>query len=155
MNRRALWTFVGIAALPLLGGAFAAPPAAAAPVAKVGAEARKTTVRAYISIWQSGRIDRLGTVIAAGYSGHAAAGDRDLAGLKERITAFRSAYPDMRFTIEDQVIQGDRVATRMTATGTSAKTGRAVRLVGLNISRFSGNRIVEEWPVWEVATNTH
>ena len=105
-------------------------------------------------MWQSGRTDRLEMVIADGYSGHAASGTRDLAGLRRRIAEFHLAFPDMRFTIHDQLVHGDRVATRMSAVGTSAKSGQRVRLVGVNISRFSGNRIVEEWPVWEVASDT-
>src|SRR4051812_38376898 len=145
---------IGIAALFMVGAPVQTPAAVAAPHEGNSADARKATVRRYIDIWQTGRIDRLGTVIADGYSGHAASGTRDLAGLRQRIVAFRLAYPDMRFTIHDQIIDGDRIATRMSAVGTSAKTGKRIRLVGLNISRFSGNRVVKEWPVWEVATDT-
>lgn len=128
-----------------------ASAAAAAPPDRASADARKATVRRYIQIWESGRVERLGTVIAGGYSGHAASGSRDIAGLRQRIADFHLAFPDMRFTIHDQIIHGDRVATRMSAVGTSAKTGQRVRMVGVNISRFSGTHIVEEWPVWEVA----
>ena len=115
-------------------------------------EARKAIIRRYIAIWESGRVDRLGGIIGTGYVGHAASGDRDIAGLRVRIAAFRAAYPDMRFTIDDQLADGDRVVTRMTAVGRSGGSGQSVRLVGINISRFVGNRIVEEWPAWEPVT---
>ena len=117
----------------------------------VSAEERKLVVRRYIEVWQNGSLEALSELIADGYAGHPASGDRDIDGLKIRIAQFRAAYPDMRFTIEDQLSEGNRVATRMTATGTSSATGKPVRLSGLNISRFMGHRIVEEWPVWEAA----
>ena len=115
------------------------------------AEERKLVVRRYIEVWQNGSLEELSELIADGYVGHPASGDRDIDGLRRRIAQFRAAYPDMRFTIEDQLSVGNRVATRMTATGIATATGKPVRLIGINISRFMGNRIVEEWPVWEVA----
>lgn len=151
MAQLALRSLLGIAAVTL-AGAGDPPRANAVQQAVTSADARKATVRRYIAIWESGRIDRLGSVIADGYVGHTASGDRDISGLRTRIAAFRAAYPDMRFTIEDQLADGDRIATRMTAAGRSAKTGQPVYLVGINISRFASHRIVEEWPAWEPAT---
>lgn len=151
MGTRTLGVLAGIATMALAGTDEPASAKAARDGITVSANARKATIRRYIGIWQSGRVDQLGGVIAHGYVGHAASGDRDIVGLRTRIAAFRAAYPDMRFTIEDQLADGDRVATRMTAVGRSAKTGQRVRLVGINISRFAGNRVVEEWPAWEPA----
>ena len=71
--------------------------------------------------------------------------------MRDRITEFHKLYPDVRFVIEDQIAEGDRVATRMTATAMSSATGKPVTLIGLNVSRFHEGRIAEEWPVWEVA----
>jgi hypothetical protein len=38
----------------------------------------------------------------------------------------------------------------MIATATRSTDGRAVVLYGLNISRISEGRIIEEWMAWEV-----
>ena len=115
----------------------------------VSPEANKRIAQHYLRIWQTGALDELGEVIGPGYIGHAASGDRDLNGLRQRIAAFSLAYPAMQFSIEDQVAVGDRVVTRMIARGVSSESGAVVQLLGLNISRFQGDRIVEEWPVWE------
>ncbi len=111
----------------------------------------KAVFRHYLSIWERGALDELPSVVASNYVGHAASGDRDIGGLRERISAFRKLYPNVRFTIEDQIAEGDRVATRMTATARSSATGKPVKLIGLNVSRFEGGSIAEEWPVWEAA----
>src|SRR3569833_2030033 len=108
----------------------------------------KAVFRRYVSIWESGALNELSSVLAANYVGHAANGSRGVEGLRDRIIKFHQLYADVRFAIEDQVAEGDRVATRMTATATSSVTGKPVKLVGLNISRFYPDRLVEEWPVW-------
>ena len=116
----------------------------------VTADTRKAAFRSAVQVWQQGRADLIGDVVTKEYVGHASSGERDIHGLRKRVSEFHALYPDLKFTIEDQFADGDRIVTRMTATGTSKSTGKVVHLIGLNISRFVGNRIAEEWPVWEV-----
>ena len=111
---------------------------------------QKAVFRRYVSIWQRGELDELPEVVTPDYVGHAATGNRGLYGLRDRISTFLSLYPDVRFVIEDQIAEGNRVATRMTATATSAATGEPVKLVGLNVSWFKDGRIAQEWPVWDI-----
>ena len=113
------------------------------------AESRKAVFRRAVEIWQKGHAELIDTVVTHDYVGHTSKGNRNIDGLRARITEFHALYPDVKFTIEDQLAEGDRIATRMTGFGTSKETGRVVHLIGLNISRFVGNRIAEEWPVWE------
>jgi catechol 2,3-dioxygenase-like lactoylglutathione lyase family enzyme len=108
--------------------------------------------RRHVAVWENGDLAQLGEIIDVAYVGHVAAGDRDREGLKARIRAFRALYPDIVFTIEDQLVAGDRVATRLTARGTHAVTGQAAHLLGHNLSRVSGDKIVEEWAAWEPRT---
>jgi predicted ester cyclase len=49
----------------------------------------------------------------------------------------------MRITIEDQLAEGNKVATRWTATMTHE--GKRVSLKGITIDRFERDRIVEAW----------
>jgi predicted SnoaL-like aldol condensation-catalyzing enzyme len=113
------------------------------------AEARKSAFRRVVEMWETGRVDLITQLVTTDYVGHPTSGDRNTDGLRKRMTEFHALYPDIKFTIEDQVAEGDRVATRMTAVGTSSVTGQQAKLTGFNISRFVGNRIAEEWPVWE------
>jgi predicted ester cyclase len=112
-------------------------------------DAIKALFRAYVGIWQTGKVDDLEHVIHPRYVGHPASGDRDKQGLRERILAFRELLPDVRFTVEDQLAENGRVATRMTARATRSSDRKKVVLYGLNISRISDGKIIEEWLTWE------
>lgn len=72
-------------------------------------------------------------------------------GLRRSLAPFRAAFPDLRVRIEDQLAEGDQVATRWVFTGRHdgeffgiAPTGRQVRVTGVSIERLAGGRIVED-----------
>jgi predicted ester cyclase len=115
-------------------------------------EGNKAIFRRHVDIWSTGDFSKINDVIDAHYVGHVAAGDRDRNGLRARIVAFRAMFPDVVFAIEDQMIDGDKVATRLTARGTHQTTGRHTVLTGINISRIVDGKIVEEWAVWETVS---
>ena len=67
-----------------------------------------------------------------------------------------TACPDVHFTVEDQVAEGDKVATRLTTTGTYQgefagipATGKPVSVTAMNIHRVSGDQIQEAWFNWD------
>jgi len=73
-------------------------------------------------------------------------------GIKQYAAMNLGAFPDARVTIEDQVAEGDRVASRWTATGTHTgelmgipPTGNRVTITGVTINRIVGGRIAEDW----------
>jgi steroid delta-isomerase-like uncharacterized protein len=73
-------------------------------------------------------------------------------GTKAFLGMFISAFPDIKVTIEDQIAEGDKVVTRWTATGTHTgelmgipATGKQVTMKGIDITRFSGGKNVEDW----------
>jgi predicted ester cyclase len=73
-------------------------------------------------------------------------------GAKQYVTMLRAAFPDLHFTIEDQIAEGDVVVTRWTARGTHKgqfqsipPTGREIRLVGADIDRITDGQVVECW----------
>ncbi len=75
-------------------------------------EMNKDAHRRHLHIWATGDLSALDNIISPDYVGHVAAGERDRAGLIARIKTFRSLYPDIVFTVEDQVAAGDKVVTR-------------------------------------------
>jgi len=88
-------------------------------------------------------------VVAPGYIGHTSTGGRDIQGLRQRIEAFHKLYSNISFHIEDQMADGDKVVTRLTADVTMRDSGKSARLMGINISRIADGKIVEEWNTWE------
>jgi predicted ester cyclase len=76
-------------------------------------------------------------------------GGRGPAGFRQIIVGLRGAFPDLRYTIDDVVAQGDKVAVRWHWTGTHrgpfrgfAATGAPVSNSGNGIFRCSGGKIV-------------
>jgi predicted ester cyclase len=64
-------------------------------------------------------------------------------GARQSVALYRELFPDLRIVVDDQVSEGDRVASRWTLTGTHR--GRSVRLRGIVISHFEEGKIVEDW----------
>jgi steroid delta-isomerase-like uncharacterized protein len=73
-------------------------------------------------------------------------------GFKQWMAAARTAFPDLRGTVEDVVVEGDRVAARTMWHGTHrgefvgvGATGRRVSFSAFHLVRFSQDRAVEWW----------
>lgn len=78
----------------------------------------------------------------------------DRIGLMRVRVSFAEAFPDFHMTIEDQIVEGDRVATRVTITGTHQgefrgvpATDRAVAYAGIAIDRIVDGKVREMWHV--------
>jgi predicted ester cyclase len=66
--------------------------------------------------------------------------------------AFLSAYPDLNITVEDTVVEGDKIAARCTVRGTHsgdgigvAATNQPIEFTGLTIVKIKDGKIVEAW----------
>ena len=114
-------------------------------------ESRKAVFRTLVDLYAAGDVSALDQVIPPDYVGHTSAGDRDREGLLQSILFFHSLYIYTKdtFRIEDQLVDGEKVVTRMTAKVRSRETGEPVTLLGINIVRIVDGRIVEEWNTWE------
>ena len=119
-------------------------------------EENKAVVRrAFEEVANKGDMTTVDEIIAPEYVRHDLAGGPDAHGpdgVKLLIAGLRSAFPDLRTTIEDIFADGDRVVVRFTARGTQsgpfqgmAPTGREAAWAGVNIYRVSGGRIRETW----------
>lgn len=70
-------------------------------------------------------------------------------GARRSVALYLELFPDLRFRVDDQVTEGDRVASRWTLHGTHK--GRQVELRGIVISRFEDGRIIEDWAASDTA----
>jgi steroid delta-isomerase-like uncharacterized protein len=69
-------------------------------------------------------------------------------GLKGVLRGLKAAFPDMHWTIEEQIAEGDKVLSRFEWTGTHdgpflgvAATHRSVKVWGMVLDRFEGGKI--------------
>jgi len=73
-------------------------------------------------------------------------------GLKQLIAMLRTAFPDLQCTIEDEIIEGDKVAAHWTMRGThkglflgNSPTNKPILVQGLIYARIENNQIIENW----------
>jgi steroid delta-isomerase-like uncharacterized protein len=125
----------------------------------MSSEQNKAIVRrAFEEPW-TGNLDVVDELIASDYIGHDPASPEPLRGpegVKEFISTYRAAFPDARIAVEQQLAEGDLVATRWSARGTHegellglSATGKQVTVSGLTFSRLEGGKIVEEFQNWD------
>lgn len=120
---------------------------------------QKVSRRMLEEIWTKGNLDKCEELLTSDYVNHDAASPEvppGIEGVKRNVTMYRSAFPDLSFTIDEQFASGDRVATRWTAKGThkgellgNAPTGKVATVTGLSIDRFVGGKIAEGWTSWD------
>jgi predicted ester cyclase len=85
---------------------------------------------------------------------HSSTGEdiRGIKNYKQHVSEFCSAFPDLHFTIDDMVAEGDKVAVRLTGTGTNKgafrgipPTNKKVTVWEIQIDRIVGGKFVEGW----------
>ena len=122
----------------------------------MSAEENKALARRVIEeMFNKGNLDVAEELIAPDYVDHDPAMPEDIRGpegFKEYVSAYRTAFPDIHIEIEDQIAEGDRVATRWVASGTHEgdlmginPTGNRVTVVGTTIERVADGQIAETW----------
>jgi predicted ester cyclase len=74
-----------------------------------------------------------------------------LDGVRQSVGLYRQMFPELEIAINDQIAEGDRVATRWTMKGVTAEA-REVELPGITISRFVDGRIGEDWTIYDAAS---
>jgi len=109
------------------------------------------------ALWNHGDVSGIETSVAADHADHGPDGtDVGRAHIIEELNDYRTAFPDLRMTFEDQISEGDRVVTRWTATGTHLgpfqgipATGRQAKVSGIFINRVVGGQISESWSSYD------
>ena len=112
--------------------------------------------RSVEEIWNQGKLNVIDDLVAEGATFH----DPNVPGgkftgpqgFKQFVEIYRGAFPDVHFTINDQIAEGDKVATRWTATGTQkgalmgiAPTNKRSTVTGTDLGRWADGKVVEEW----------
>ena len=105
-------------------------------------------------VWNKGNMEAVDELVASDFVGYGP-GRRVTHGpeeLKQVVSRMRTAFPDLHFTVEDEIAADDRVVTRWTGWGThqgdwsgTAATGRPVTFTGIAIRRIADGKIVERW----------
>ena len=117
-------------------------------------ETRAVAQRWMEEVWQKASPAAIDELLAADFSFNYAspgvAPDREA--YKQVVNELFVGFPDIQFTTEDMVAEGDRAAIRWAGRGTHrgqfmgvAPTGKQVTHGGISIIRVAGGKIAEEW----------
>ena len=107
--------------------------------------------RLYDEVINGGDLDAADELLAPDYVEHPeeACGP---AVFKERMRAFRQAFPDLHVTIDELLVDGDRISSRTTIRGTHTgdlmgipATGRSVRVLAVDLAHIRDGRAAERW----------
>jgi steroid delta-isomerase-like uncharacterized protein len=118
-------------------------------------EANKALVCRYFEIIDSGDVSRIEEVLAQDFVSHSPPFPglpQTLDGVRQGWAISLAAFRSYRHVIEDQIAKGDRVVTRVIATGEHTGDyrgikgdGRTVTIGGIAIHRIANGRIAEQW----------
>ena len=115
-------------------------------------EQNKTLVnRFYEEILNGRRMDVADEILAPHYIDHSASAP-GLDNFKQYFVMITSVFPDIKVTIEDMVINDDKVAVRLTIHGTQLGSfrgfpaiGKQATWTGMDIIHISNGKITERW----------
>ena len=121
--------------------------------------ANKTLVRRYVEeVLNKGNTALTDTLIATSFIGHDTTGPdtHGPEGVKQCHAIYRTAFPDLQFTVEEIVAENDTVVWRWTAHGTHlgtimgvAPTRKQVATTGTATCHIANGKFQEAWINWD------
>lgn len=115
-------------------------------------------VEAWSKAWDRGEVDAFDDIVVEGYErkGTESGEVSDIAQIKSEILDIRSAFPDLKTTIDRILIEGDQGAIYWHSNGTFTEplngvppTGGKVETHGSNLITFDGDKIAREEVTWD------
>jgi steroid delta-isomerase-like uncharacterized protein len=123
-------------------------------------EGNKVIVRRlFEEVWNKGNLQVTDELFAPTYTHHDSSTPdvgRGPESEKKRATLYRTAFPDVRFQIDDVIAEGETVMARWSCAGTHkadlngiAPTGKHFSISGITVARFANGKMVEGWVNWD------
>ena len=112
------------------------------------------TARLFYAFWDTGNAEYASAAVDNDFRDNTLPAGRPQGpkGLLYASQTFRSAVPDLRCTIKDLLVSGDKITARLLFTGTHKgefmghpATGKPVTFFAIDILRIRGRKIVEDW----------
>ena len=122
---------------------------------------KRIVLRVFEELWNEGKLEVADELYHPDYVGYdpvepdtgRARGPEDV---KAFVAMVRSAVPDIHFTVEDLLAEGDKVIVRWSASGTHTgvlmgipPTGRRGMVTGTIIFRVVEGKLVQSWMNWD------
>jgi len=105
----------------------------------------------FYELFSNGEIDEVIGLLGDDYLSHGFGGGGPK-NLRQSLQGMRAAFPDLTFTVEDTITEGEKVAVKTTMRGTHEGTfagrlnsGNPIEVGGCDVLRVRDGRIVEAW----------
>jgi len=117
-------------------------------------ENKETIRRFWEEVFNKRKLELVDNLFTEDYVYHGAAGQdvRGREGLKQFLTMYFNAFPDIHAEVEDVFGEGNAVASRAMCRGTHKgelmgmpPTGKQIEIRVICTNRFAGNRVAEDW----------
>jgi predicted ester cyclase len=97
-----------------------------------------------------GKTEKANELVASDYAFHGPGGHeiRGIEGLEKFIAWIHTSFPDVHFTVDDVIAEGEKVVSLYTMKGTD-KSNKPVSFQGAIVSRFTGGKEVEAWEIYD------
>ena len=115
--------------------------------------------RVWEEIWHQGQLSRIDELFTPDFVRHDPGG-RELHGPdqnREFISSIRTAFPDIHYTVDDQIVEGNKVVVRYRFRGTHLgefqgmpPTRKPVSYSGILIHRVAEGKIAEQWTEFDL-----
>ena len=120
---------------------------------------RESIVRFYEEAFNGGNANVIRELVTPDHISHLPTGDHyGPEGVRIDISCFRTAFPDLKFEIEEVIEAPERVIYRFIARGTHdgpfmgvPASGRRVEVQGIGIDRVADGKCVERWVQYDSA----
>jgi len=120
----------------------------------MGTNLKTTLERIPLEILNQGRYDLIDEIYAPDFVEHYAQPGipPTREGFKQFAMAYRSAFPDLHYTVDDAIEAGDKIVHRLSASGTMKgdfagmpATGKHATWNEIHIGRVANGQVVEHW----------
>jgi steroid delta-isomerase-like uncharacterized protein len=115
--------------------------------------------RFFDEVWNKGNLDLVDELLAQDYEDHnpPPGAPRGHKGYKASVNMFRSAFPDIQFSLDQILAEESRVAIRLTGRGTHKgdfmgipPTGKQVSFGGMTFVHIQDGKVAERWSLSDI-----
>jgi predicted ester cyclase len=120
------------------------------------AEESKALVRRYYDVINSGDFNGLDEIVSSRYQHHVPGLLPGVQAFKQVLSMYRHGFPDLVNTIEDLIVEGDKIVARVGIQGSHQgiflghpPTQKPFKAVGIDIFHIAGGKIAERWGLFD------
>jgi predicted ester cyclase len=122
-------------------------------------EQTKELAHRLVKLFSGGDLSLISNYFSPEFIGHRADGDTTYKDFEKGSNELLKAFPDMKFNLDDLIVEGDKFMARSTMTGTHKgifmgvpATGKKVKIWWITIRRVANGKCVEGWDLFDSFT---